>query len=167
MLRFSFVVLAGLSLTGSVSAASWADRLFDELSKDFGSVPRGPALVHQFRLVNNTKSTVNISNIRVSCGCVSAQALKTTLAPGEETAIAAQMDTTRFTGAKSVTIYVQFNRPRNDEVRLLVQASSRDDFTMMPDTLAFGQVKKGTTPSVSTTITFYTTTPVLITGGAE
>jgi hypothetical protein len=35
---------------------------------------------------------------------------------------------------------------------------------MTPDTLAFGQVKKGSTPAVSTTITFHTTTPVLITG---
>lgn len=164
MVRFSFVMLAGFILAGPVSAATWADQLFDQLSKDFGSVARGPAVVHHFRLTNKTKETINISNVRVSCGCTSAQALKTLLEPGETTSIQATMDTTRFLGAKSVTIFVQFDRPRFDEVRLLVQASSRDDFNITPDVLAFGQIKKGATPSINTTITFYSLTPVLITG---
>ena len=51
MLRYSVVLLAGCLAAGPAAAASWADRLFDEMSKDFGSVPRGPALVHHFRLV--------------------------------------------------------------------------------------------------------------------
>ena len=35
--------------------------MFDELSRDFGSVPHGTTLVHPFRLVNKTKAAVNIS----------------------------------------------------------------------------------------------------------
>ena len=164
MVRFSFVMFAGLIMSAPVSAATWADRMFADLSKDFGSVPRGPALVHHFRITNNTQEPVNISNVRVSCGCTSAHAVKTFLQPGETTSIHASMDTTRFHGAKSVTIFVTFDRPRFDEVRLLVQASSRDDFNMTPDVLAFGQIKKGSAPAVNTTITFYSVTPVLITG---
>jgi Protein of unknown function (DUF1573) len=158
MLRYSVVLLAGLLAAGPAAAATWADQLFDEFSKDFGSVPRGPALVHQFRVANTTAKPINISSVRVSCGCVSAQALKTYLNPGEETVIQARMDTTRFTGVKTVTIYVQFNKPAFDEVRLLVQAIGRDDFSVTPDALAFGQVKKGATPIVETTITFYNST---------
>jgi hypothetical protein len=129
--------------------------MFDELSKDFGSVPRGPTLVHHFRVVNNTKGAVSISNVRVSCGCVSASALKTFLNPGEETAILARMDSTRFIGAKSVTIYVQFDRPAYEEVRLWVQANSRNDFNVSPDTLAFGAVKRSSTPTSAVNLTFY------------
>jgi hypothetical protein len=129
--------------------------MFDELSKDFGSVPRGPTLVHHFRVVNNTKGPVSISNVRVSCGCVSASALKTSLNPGEETAILARMDSTRFIGAKSVTIYVQFDRPAYEEVRLWVQANSRNDFNVTPDTLAFGSVKRSTAPTSAVNLTFY------------
>jgi Protein of unknown function (DUF1573) len=162
MLRYSVVLLAGLCVAGPAAAATWADRLFDELSKDFGSVPRGPALIHHFRITNTTSSPVTIASVRVSCGCVSAQPLKTHLNPGEETAILARMDTTRFSGVKSVTIFVQFSRPHFDEVRLLVQAVGRDDFNLSPDTLAFGQVKKGATPTVSNTITFYNSNPVTI-----
>lgn len=156
MSRYSLVLGAGLLWAASPAfAATWADSMFDELSKDFGSVPRGPTLTHHFRLVNNTKGPVSISNVRVSCGCVSASALKTYLNPGEETAILAKMDSTRFIGPKSVTIYVQFDRPAYEEVRLWVQANGRNDFNVSPDALAFGTIKRSTAPSSAVTLTFY------------
>jgi hypothetical protein len=155
MVRYSVVVLAGLWAASSAVSATWADRLFEEMTKDFGSVPRGPALTHPFRVVNNTSNVVHIANIRVSCGCVTATPTRTYLNPGEETAVVARMDTTRFRGPKSVTIYVQFDRPSVEEVRLWVQAIGRDDFNLAPDTLSFGQVKRGSKPSGTVTITFY------------
>jgi len=141
-----------------VGAATWADAMFDELSKDFGSVPHGSLQTHNFRIVNNTKQPVNISNVSVSCGCTSASALKTYLNPGEETAVVARMDTSRFYGVRSVTVTVQFDRPAFEEVRLFVQANSRTDFAVSPDSLNFGEVKRSDTPSVSTTVTFYGST---------
>src|SRR5947208_1655415 len=84
MVRYSLLLTVGLVMSGPAMAATWAEATFDDLSKDFGSVPRGPTLSHPFRLVNNTKGTVAIASVRVSCGCVSASALKSTLQPGEE-----------------------------------------------------------------------------------
>jgi hypothetical protein len=127
--------------------------MFEELSKDFGTVPRGPSVAHAFRLTNNTQAPVHISGIRVSCGCVIALALRSGLAPGESTAIQVQMDTRRFFGVKNVTVYVQFDRPQGEEVRLWVQANSRDDITVTPDALAFGPVKRGSAPSASVQVT--------------
>jgi hypothetical protein len=156
MSRYCLVLGAGLFWAASPAfSATWADSMFDELSKDFGSVPRGPTLVHHFRLVNNTKGPVSISNVRVSCGCVSASALKNNLNPGEETAILARMDSTRFVGPKTVTIYVQFDRPAYEEVRLWVQANGRNDFNVTPDSLAFGAIKRSTSPETKVTLTFY------------
>jgi hypothetical protein len=155
MFRYSAVLFLGLWAAGPAAAASWADAMFDELSKDFGTVPRGPTLSHNFRVTNNTRGTVHIANVRVSCGCVSAHALKDTLEPGEETAVVARMDTTRFVGVKSVTVYVLFDRPGYEEVRLWVQANGRNDFAVTPDGLAFGQVKRASAPSASVVVTFY------------
>jgi hypothetical protein len=140
-------------MSGPAMAATWAEATFDDLSKDFGSVPRGPTLSHPFRLVNNTKGTVAIASVRVSCGCVSASALKSTLQPGEETAVVARMDTNRFTGTKAVTIFVQFNQPQWEEVRLVIQANSRDDVIISPESLALGQAKRGTSPSGTVAVT--------------
>jgi len=154
MFRYAFVFVAGLCAAEPAVAASWSDQLFQELSKDFGSVPRGPTLQHSFLLRNTTDSIVVIGNVRVSCGCVTASALKTVLQPGEETSIAVSMDTTRFTGPKTVTIYVPFEQPRVEETRLSVQANGRDDVSILPDTLAFGQISRGSSPTSTVRVTF-------------
>jgi hypothetical protein len=155
MLRYSLVLAAALSAASTAGAGSWAEGLFDSLSKDFGSVPRGPLLTHDFRVKNNTKNTVTISSLRVSCGCVTAVARGNTLKPGESTTVHATMDTTRFIGPKSVTVFVQFSEPQFDEVRLTVQANGRTDFTLSPEGLRFGSVKRGTAPTATVTLTFY------------
>lgn len=153
--RFGAACLAMLIAFQSAHAANWADAMFDELSKDFGTVPRGPALQHNFRIKNNTGQVAVISAVRVSCGCVTATALTNVLQPGETTSVVARMDTTRFAGVKNVTIFVTFSRPGLEEVRLWVQANGRDDFVVSPDSLAFGVVKRGTVPDRTVNVTFY------------
>jgi hypothetical protein len=154
MLRSSLLLAALLGGTGQALASTWAEAMFDEVSCNFGTVPRGPLLTHPFRVVNRTKETVHISSVRVSCGCTAARALQTTLAPGQETAILAQMDTRRFFGTKGVTIYVQFDQPGFEEVRLWIEAISRDDLAFSPDSLAFGLTKKGAAPSAGMELSF-------------
>lgn len=155
MLRHCLVVCAGLCCAGPVAAASWADSLFESISKDFGSVPRGSTLTHLFRLNNKTDQPVHISGLRVSCGCVTASALQADIAPGQSTVVVAQMDTGRFAGVRSVTIYVSLDRPVVEEVRLWVQANSRDDVSIVPESLAYGQIKRGGGPEKSVNVTFY------------
>ncbi len=164
MLRYSFVFVAGFLAAGPALAGSWAEGMFEEFSKDFGSVPRGQVLTHPFAVKNNTGQTVTISNVRVSCNlCTSATALKGQLRPGEETTVSVRMDSGKFIGVKTVYIYVTFSEPQYDEVRLWIQANSRDDVNLTPDGLTFGQVKKGDAPSKSVTITFYGGVPSEIT----
>ncbi len=153
MVRFSLVGLVLLALAGQ-ARATWADAMFDELSRDFGSVPRGQILVHPFRLVNNTGSTVRISGVRPSCGlCTTVRALSTVLAPGQETAIVVTVNT-RVARTKNIIIYVTFDQPRYEEVRLWVQADYRDDVSFSADEIKFGRVKRGTTPANTIKVTF-------------
>jgi hypothetical protein len=163
MFRYSLICLL---LFGSTSPAwaSWADGMFDELSRDFGPVPHGHMATHPFRLVNRTGNTVHISSVRVSCGCTSAQALQNTLAPGQDTAILVQMDTRRFYGFRAVTIYVQFDQPSFDEARLVIQANSRDDLTMAPDSFQFGQIEPGKDSTGNVTVSFLGDDSFRITG---
>jgi hypothetical protein len=154
MLRYSLVCAVLGILAGQAHASSWADGMFDELSKDFGSVPHGTVAVHPFRLVNNSGAAVHISSVRVSCGCTTARPLQSYLAAGAETAILVHMDTRRFYNTKNVTIYVQFDQPRFEEVRLWVQANSRDDVAFAPENLNFGKIKRGTAATSEVTLTF-------------
>jgi hypothetical protein len=155
MYRYSLLLVALWGVAGQVQAQSKADGMFDELSRDFGSVPQGQVVMHPFRIVNNTKQPVHIASVRVSCGrCSSAEALQTYLQPGQETAIIAKMYTNQFVNNKTIQIYVLFDQPRIEEVRLWIQANSRQDVTFSPDNIAFGKVKAKATPERKLTITF-------------
>lgn len=154
MYRYGLIVLVGLC-AGGYAAGGWADSMFEERSRDFGSVPHGPTMQHSFHLANNTKNVVQIANVRVSCGCVSAYALQNVVQPGASTAIVANMDSSRFHGHKSVTVYVTFAQPQWDEVSLVVSANSRSDFSISPATLAFGKIQRGTAPTASVVVGFF------------
>jgi hypothetical protein len=155
----SRLLLGTVVLLGAAGPA-WAGATdyFTEFTKDFGITPRGPQLVHYFTVKNSTNQTVTIGQVRVSCGCVSADMLKYQLAPGESTAVRAVMDTRRIPQAnvvKAVTVYVPFLSPSLEEVALKVQAIARDDLVMTPESLAFGTVRKGQPGSASVKVTFY------------
>jgi hypothetical protein len=156
MFRQSIALCVALSAASLVHANY--ETMFDEVNRDFGSVPRGQLMKHQFRFVNNTGQQLQIGNVRVSCGCTQARAVLTTVAPGQETYIDAQMDTRRFQGTKTVTIFVTFVAPRVEEVRLWVTANSRDEILFTPESLAFGKINTGKTPSTSMSIDFVGTT---------
>jgi hypothetical protein len=164
MLRYPGIIMLVLCAAAPASARSWADALFDEHAKDFGVVARGPMLTHPFRLTNNTDRPIHIANVRVSCGCVSARALQNEVAPGQSTAIQADMDTRRFQGFKKVIVYVQFDQPQWEEIGLSVQATGRDDFTVNPAGLAFGKVKPASKPATSVTVDFYGNDSLQVTG---
>jgi hypothetical protein len=155
MRRYSLLLLAFLGAASQIHAQNKADGFFEELTRDFGSVPRGQVVSHPFRVVNNTKEVVRITDVHPSCGrCSSARALQTTLQPGQETAIIATMDTNQFIGMKHITVFVTFDKPRNEQVRLWIQANSREDIVFSPDNIAFGAVKRGAEPESKITITF-------------
>ena len=156
--RFLAAVV-GLALAAPAFSASWAESMFDEQTCDFGSVPRGLQMTHHFHVKNNTGKRVTIGNVRVSCGCTQAQALKTRLEAGEETAILAQMDTGRFANSRTVTVFVRFDEPQYEEVSLKVVANSREDLAISPAPLDLGQVKSGDGTTKSAKVVFYSGNP--------
>ncbi len=162
MLRYTCLLLLILGMA-SPASAQWATGLFDETSCDFGVVP-GQVLIHPFRLVNRTQQTIHISSVSVSCGCTSAYALQKELAPGQETAVVAQMDAQRIDGFKQVIVYVRFDQPQFDEVRLLVQSTRRHDLTYAPEGLHYGKVKQGAAVTTQMTVSINCPTPTKIIG---
>ena len=155
MYRYILTLCVGLMASSSVFSQTWAHGLFDSLTRDFGSVPHGSVVAHPFRIVNKTGSPVQISNVRVSCGCVSARALTNYLKPGQESAILVHMDTRRFQNTRTVTVYVTFSNPSYAEVLLTVRANSRADVSITPDTLTYGRIKRGSSPKESVNISLY------------
>ena len=156
MLRVACIAF-GLAVLSAPAVRAGADDFFNEKSKDFGPTPRGPVLVHYFYIKNTTQQTMNLGQARVSCGCVAATVLQYSLAPGESTAVMAQMDTRRIPRSYQpwqVTVFVPVYGPQPSEARLYVQAIAREDLQFTEPSFAFGTVKKGKGATMSTKVTF-------------
>jgi hypothetical protein len=154
MLRRLTVVLgAWVALTGWPAGGN-AQALFAELSKDFGSVPRGTLLTHQFRFTNTTQLPLHVAAVRSSCTCATPTIDRAEIPPGEATAVTVSVDTRKFAGLRTFTIYIQFDQPFVGETRLTLQANSREDVAIEPSYLAFGRIRQGSSPTASVTIEY-------------
>lgn len=132
----------------AAQSGAWANKLFNnETSHDFGVVPRGAQLKHSFKLTNIYKVPLEITNMRVSCGCVTPTKSANIIQPGETAYIHINMDGTRFTGAKSVTIYVTVGPQFVSTASLVVTANARTDVVFNPGEIDFGAVNRGQTAS--------------------
>ncbi len=160
MFRFSTVLLIGVCFIAPLGAADGLTALFDTQSHNFGNVAIGTQLHHDFKIKNTTNQTLHIASLRVSCGCTTPSTPNQTILPGETGIVHAQMDSRRFSGPKSVTIFVLFDQPYTQEVNLVVSAYGRNDIAMNPESLEFGRMRKGTSPALSTSVSF--ATPVRI-----
>jgi hypothetical protein len=139
---------------GSAKADAWTDALFPETRHDFGMVPRGVKVKHDFRLVNRLSEPITIVNLRASCGCTSGKALASTVAPGQTTVIEAEMDTRNFVGPKATVLFVTLITAggREAEARLAVSSHILSDTVLNPGAIDFGTVKRGQTPTQVLTI---------------
>lgn len=144
----SIVGLALLANQAVAQTSNWAQKMFVEgVVHDFGNVPRGAQLLHRFQITNIYAVRMEIIKIQSGCGCVTAVASKRVLEPRESTTLDVHMDGRRFSGAKTVTVRVEFgpNHVSTAEVRVI--ANSRSDIVFNPGELNFGTVPRGQTPA--------------------
>lgn len=152
-------VCLGMFLWTSIAAAqqgsrSWADGLFAESGHNFGAVPRGAIVRHNFVLTNNTAEGMNILDLHASCGCTTATASANFVPSGQTAIIAARMDTRNFVGPKATVLTVRLlsTSGREAEARLAVQSNILADVVLNPGAIDFGTVRRGQTPQLTLTI---------------
>ena len=92
-------------------------------SWDFGRVKEGEVLKHDFRLKNESKKILNITDVHTSCGCTSSKIKKKTLLLGEETLIEVQFDSKGYSGPVEQYIYVHTDNLDNPIIRFIIKAN--------------------------------------------
>lgn len=127
---------------------NWAQSLFDEKEHDFGPVAHGAIVRHPFKLTNRLGHFVTILDVRASCGCTSGKANVTTLQPGEQGVVTAQMDTRNFVGHKATVLFVTLADAtgRQGEARLGVSSDILSDIVLNPGFVNFGTVAASDSP---------------------
>ncbi len=84
----------------------WANKIFEETTKDFGTHTDGKDLLYRFKITNIYAVPLHLSSLKASCGCVACRLSKENLEPRETGFLEVTMDTRKFSGRKTVTIHV-------------------------------------------------------------
>lgn len=127
-----------LNVTRLLASTQGTDRLFSEGLKDFGVVPRGTILKHEFKLENTTGAPVEIVEARTSCGCATVNFPREPISPGQAAAITLTVDTNKYSGPRTFTIFLKLSKPISREVVIAARAQSRDDLSVTPSQLDLG-----------------------------
>jgi hypothetical protein len=139
------------------NAEEWAEKLFGSrvnLIHDFGEVPRGALLSHEFVMTNIYKVPIEITNIRVPMGAWTATTNKWELKRCQDARIRVTVDARRFVGHKTAAVYVTVGPNRLSTARLTVTATVREDIVCNPGEAAFGTVFRGQTPGATLAVEY-------------
>jgi hypothetical protein len=105
---WSLVVWVGWMLLGQ---SARADLHFSEPSVHVGTVQSGTSLVHRFCFVNRGSDTVEITELRPSCGCLKPHLEQRFFKPGEEGTLDLEVNTlNQGPGEHTWSVQVQYRR---------------------------------------------------------
>lgn len=102
-----------------------------EKIKDFGTVAKGDKIRATFDVRNTGKAPLEITQVRPTCGCTVAS-FDRTIPPGGTGKIAAEVDTTGFSGPISKAVLVFSNDPATPQVNLVIKADVRAFIEVLP-----------------------------------
>jgi len=102
-----------------------------EKIKDFGTVPKGDKIRATFDVRNTGKAPLEITQVRPTCGCTVAS-FDRTIPPAGTGKIAAEVDTTGFSGPISKAVLVFSNDPATPQVNLVIKADVRAFIEVLP-----------------------------------
>ncbi len=160
---FRGVVLCLFLVPTAAFGQDWATKMFSSTSHDFRAVARGAKIEHHFEFENIYQEDVHVAAVRSSCGCTTPSVTQSTVKSRQKSAIVATFNTSSFTGPKSATITVVFDRPYYAEVQLTVTGVIRTDVVFDPPEANFGEIKEGETKQIQLSVTRFNRTDWQIT----
>jgi hypothetical protein len=99
--------------------------------KDFGVVPKGEKVVHDFMIRNEGDLPLEITEVRPACGCTVVDYDKT-IAPGKTGKVHAEVDTSTFNGAVAKSVAVFTNDTDHAMIELTVRAKVEPYISVRP-----------------------------------
>ena len=118
------LAFAALSLAGKAQGTQTTTKPVGEMltlketSFDFGKIPQGKPVTHEFELVNASNDTLKLENVQASCGCTTPIWKKDAVAPGASTKINVGYNAlAEGNFEKPVTIYYNGNQVKTITIK--------------------------------------------------
>lgn len=147
LLAYAFCLLAVIH-TGYAHADAWVTRMLVTRDHDFGTVASGSTAQYRFAVRNPYSHEIELTRVRSSCGCTTAQLENTRLGRGETGYILADFNTRSFSGPHESTLTLEATWrdngvPRAGEASLTVRGVIRSRITVEPAEINFPDVAVG------------------------
>jgi hypothetical protein len=123
--------LLGAILLAACSTAQ-AQLTWEKTQLDFHPKPGEQEVVANFKYENKGNTTVNIRNVRSSCGCTVASLKKNDVAPGEKGEVTATFKIGGRTGVQQKTVSVETDHPDQPVTNLVLQATIAQALEIVP-----------------------------------
>jgi hypothetical protein len=146
IIKLSLALALGVSAgvaARPLTAQEWAERMFNKLEHDFGTVARGADTVYRFEVTNIYKQDMTLTNVRSSCGCTSPTIENPIVKTHDKAYIVARFNTRTFVGQKGATLTVTFGGQYPAEVQLHVHGNIRSDVVFHPGAVEFADANQG------------------------
>lgn len=139
--------------TTTVSAHSGPQLTLSETTHEFGRVPQGETLRHDFTLTNTGDAVLHITEVKPSCGCTTTGEWPHTLAPGASGKLPIKIDTAHFSGPIVKTLSIVSDDPAHPELMVEMRAKIWTPVSILNPVLIFPAVTDPTQAATrSTTI---------------
>jgi hypothetical protein len=124
----------------------------DEPTHNFGERDENETVEHTFVIRNAGDLTLEIHNVRTSCGCTVANISTKQVEPGGETHVTARLSLKGRRGQQHKAITVESNDPKTPQMQLALQGTSAVKLSVQPAQLFFGQIDESAESTAATEI---------------
>lgn len=108
---------------------------------DFGLVPQGTVVEHDFILTNTGTLPLVINSVRPACGCTAALPPSGPIAPGQTGTITVTFNTSGYDGSKEKSVHVYTNDLTMQDFDIFLKGEVEGTIDIEPQSVNFGTVR--------------------------
>lgn len=146
-----FALLANLVLVTGASAAP--ELSVEQGSFNFGSIPQGKKVQHNFAIKNSGDAPLQIKQLTASCGCTAAKPSSSLIAPGHSAEIQVTFDSTNFSGPVQKSVTMATNAGKTPQYVLKLDGTVVETLQITPRQLNLGPLPSGAAKQATLTVT--------------
>ncbi len=112
----------------------------DAPTHDFGTADSSQTIDHEYVIKNEGDLSLEIGQVRPSCGCTVANISERSVPPGGETRVTARLSLAGRMGRQQKSIVIESNDPKQPQFILTLQGEVSVAVNVQPDRIVFGQL---------------------------
>jgi uncharacterized cupredoxin-like copper-binding protein len=148
---FSLTLLSNCFLAAAAFAAP--ELTVIEGNYNFGTIPQGKKVQHNFVIKNSGDAPLAIKELVVSCGCTAAKQSSSLIAPGKSAEIQVVFDSSNFSGKVQKSVSLVTNAGKSPNFTFNLDGTIVEALQFSPRQLSLGAIKPGVAKQTTVTVT--------------